>query len=147
MGGAAAQHPPEAFNDVELGAIARQSIQTQMRIGRQNLLHSCPTMPGRIIDRDDDLDRGAGRIRPGNIPEMHGKSRLEPLLFTAPGLCLAVGGLVEQARRQLSRHQIERGKTVDEVLVIPCPHQGPLALHPQRRAQRRHQRKPRFVLA
>jgi hypothetical protein len=116
-------------------------------MGRSDLLHPCPTMPGRIIDRDDDLGIGTGRIRPGNIPEMHGKGRLEPLLFTAPGLRLAVGGLVEQARRQLPRHQIECCKTVDEVLVIPCPHQGPLALHPQRRAQRRHQRKPCFVLA
>jgi hypothetical protein len=87
-------------------------------------------MPGSIIDRDDDLGIGAGRICPCNIPEMHGKGRVEPLLFTAPGLRLAVGWLVEQARRQLPRHEIKRCKTVDEVLVIPCPHQGPLALHP-----------------
>jgi hypothetical protein len=147
MGSAAAQHPPKAFNDVELGAIARQSIQAQMRIGRPNLLYPCPTMPGRILDGDDDLGIEACRVCPGNIPQMHGKGRLEPLLFTPPGLRLAVGGLVKQARRSLPRHQIERGKTVDEVLVIPCPHQGPLALHPQGRAQRRHQRKPCFVLA
>ena len=88
-------------------------------------------MPGRIIDRDDDLSISAGRIRPGNISEMHGKGRLEPLLFTAPGLRLAVGWLVEQTRRQLPRHQIERCQTVDEVLVIPCPYQGSLALYPQ----------------
>jgi len=104
-------------------------------------------MPGSIIDRDHNLGIGAGRIRPGNILEMSSKGRLQPLLFTAPGLRLAVGWLLQQARRQLARHEIERGKTVDEVLVIPCAHQGPLALHPQCRAQRRHQRKTRFVLA
>ena len=104
-------------------------------------------MPRSIIDRDDNLGIGAGRIRPGNIPEMHDKGRLEPLLFTAPGLRFAMGRLVEQARRQLPCHQIERGKTVDELLVIPSPDQGPLALHPQRRAQRWHERQPRFVLA
>ena len=147
MSGAAAQHPPEAFNDVKLRAIARQAIQAQMRMGRQHLIQPCPTMPGGIIDRDDHLGIGASRIGPCNIPEMPGKGRLEPLLFTAPGLRFAMGRLVEQARRQLPCHQIERGKTVDELLVIPSPDQGPLALHPQRRAQRWHERKPRFVLA
>jgi hypothetical protein len=122
MGGTAAQHPPEAFNDVELGAITRQSIQAQMRMGRSDLIHPCPTMPGSMIDRDDDLGIGGGRIRPCNLPEMHGKGRLEPRLFPVPSLRLAGGWLVEQARRQLPRHQMERGTTGDEVFVIPCPH-------------------------
>lgn len=95
-------------------------------------------MPGRIIDRNDDLSVDTSRIRAGNISEMPDKGRLEPLLFTPPGLRLAMGGLVEQSGRQLPRHQMERGKTVDEVLIIPGPYQGPLALHSQGRAQRRH---------
>src|SRR5919204_3113375 len=104
-------------------------------------------MPGRIIDGDDDLGRGTGRIRPGNISEMPDKGRLEPLLFTVPSLHLAVGGLIEQTRRQLPCHEIEGRKTVDKVLVIPGPDQRPVPLHPQGGAQRRHEGKPRFVLA
>ena len=66
-----------------------------------------------------------------DVPEMHDKGCWQPLLLTVTSLGLAVRGVVKQARRALSRHQIERGTTGDEVLVIPAPHQGPLALDPQ----------------
>lgn len=99
MGSAAAQHPPEAFNDVELWTITRQPIQAQVRMDRQDLIHTCAAMPGGIVNRDDDLGVHVRRIRPRNIPEMHGKGRLQSLLFTAAGLRLTVGWLVEQARR------------------------------------------------
>ena len=104
-------------------------------------------MPGGIIDRDHDLGLGAGRIRPSDISEMYGKGRLEPLLFTVPGLHLAVRGLVEQPRCPLPRHQIERRKTVDEVLVIPGAHHRAMALDSQGGMERRDQRKTRLVLA
>jgi hypothetical protein len=42
---------------------------------------------------------------------------------------------------------MQRGKTIDEVLVIPGAHQGPVPLHPQRGTPRGHQRKTRGVLA
>jgi hypothetical protein len=70
-----------------------------MWMGRQNLIHPCAAMPGSISNRDDDLGVHMRWIRTGNIPQMHGKGRLQPLLFTAASLGFAVGWLVEQARR------------------------------------------------
>ena len=55
MGGTATEHPPKAFNDVELGAITRQPIEAEMGMGRQDLLHARAAMPRGLIDRDDDL--------------------------------------------------------------------------------------------
>ena len=56
MGGTATEHPPKAFNDVELGAITRQPIEAEMGMGRQDLLHARAAMPRGLIDRGDDLD-------------------------------------------------------------------------------------------
>src|SRR5262245_61137181 len=103
-------------------------------------------MPGGVINGDDHLGSDACRIGAGNIPEMPDKGCLESLLFTASRLRLAMGGLVEQPGRQLSRHQIERGKTVDQVLIIPGPYQRPMALHPQGNMEGRYERKPRLIL-
>jgi hypothetical protein len=147
MRGAAAQHPPEAFNDVEVGARARQAIPAQMRMGCHNRIPPCPTMPGRMIDRDDDLGIGAGRRSPCNLPERPGKGRLEPRLFTAPGLRLTVGWLLVQPRRPLPCHAMEGRTTIPLRLLIPGPYQrsGPFA--PQGGAQRRYEGKTRRLLA
>ena len=118
-----------------------------MAMGRSDLIHPWPTRPRGVIDCDHALGIGAGRVRPSDLSEMHGKGRLEPRLFPGPGLHLAVSGLVEQPRRQLPCHQIERCQTVDEVLVIPASHQRAMALDPQGGMERRDQRKTRFVLA
>jgi putative transposase len=70
---------------------------------------------------------------------MHNKSRLQPLLFAVTSARLAVGGLFQQTRRQLARHQIECRKTIDLLLIIPCPDQRTMPLHAQGGAQRRYQ--------
>ena len=56
---------------------------------------------------------------------------------TRPGRRL--GATVQQARRQLARHDVERRKAIDEGFLIPRPHHRALAFDAQRGAQRRHQ--------
>src|SRR5262249_21389789 len=84
---------------------------------------------------------------PGHIPERHGQGRWEPRLFPVPGLRRAAAWWVAPPRCQPSRHPLERRDTVDEVLGIPCPHQGPRALPPQGDMSRRHEGKTRLLLA
>jgi hypothetical protein len=92
-----------------------------MGMGRSHVLHQCALMPGRMIDRDDDLGILTGRIGAGDIPEVRRKRHLQALLFTLACLGFAAGWLLQQARRQLPRRHIERGKTLDLLLVIPRP--------------------------
>jgi hypothetical protein len=88
-------------------------------------------MPGGIINRDDDLGILPGRIGAGDIPEVRRKRHLQALLFALTSLRFAARRLLQQVRRQLPRHHIERRKTIDEVLVIPRADGGAMALHPQ----------------
>lgn len=88
-------------------------------------------MPGCIINRDDDLGILPGRIGAGDIPEVRRKRHLQALLFALTSLRFAARRLLQQVRRQLPRHHIERRKTIDEVLVIPRADGGAMALHPQ----------------
>lgn len=90
-------------------------------------------MPGRIIDRDDDLGIRTGRIDARNLPEMRGKCHLQALLLALTRLGSAACGLLEQASRELPRDHIERRHTVHLILVIPGADGGTMALHPQRR--------------
>jgi len=89
-------------------------------------------MPGRIIDRDDDLGIYTRRISASNIPQVRGKRHLQALLFVLTSFRFAARWLLQQAGRQLPRHDIERGQTIDLVLVIPCADGGAMALHAQR---------------
>ena len=95
-------------------------------------------MPGRMINRDDDLERLPGRIGAGDIPEMCRKRHWQALLFAQTRLGFAARWLLQQAGGQLPRHHIERGKTVALVLVIPRADGGPIALDAQRGPYRRH---------
>ena len=130
--GPAAQHPPEALNDIELRALTRQPFHPQLRICRYPLLHQGPPMPGRIIKRDDNLGILTGRIGPGAIPEMRRKRHVQALLFAQTRLGFAARRRLQPAGGQLPRHHIERSKTIDLVLVIPCADGGAMALHAQR---------------
>jgi hypothetical protein len=145
--GPAAQHPPEALNDIELWTLTRQPLHPQMGMGRSHLLHPCAAMPGRIIDRDDDLGIRTDRIGARNIPEVRCKRHVQALLFALACLGLAACRLLEQAGRELPRDHIERRHTIDLVLVIPRADGGAMALHPQRGPSRGHQGKAGFVLA
>src|SRR5215813_1689041 len=78
---------------------------------------------------------------------MGDKGRLPPLLFPVAGLGFAARRLLEQTRRQLARHEMQRGRTIDLILVVPDAHGGAIPLHAERRVSRWHQRKTRFVLA
>jgi hypothetical protein len=60
---------------------------------------------------------------------------------------LAARRLLQQAGRQWPGHHMERRQTLHLILVIPCPHGGAIALHPQRGPSRRHQGKAGFGLA
>lgn len=89
-------------------------------------------MPGRIIDRDDDLGICTGRIGARDISEVRRKCYLQALWFALTRLRFAACWLLQEARRQLPRHHVERGHTIDLVLVIPRADGGTMALHPQR---------------
>ena len=104
-------------------------------------------MPGRIINRDDDLGILTGRINAGDIPQVRRKRSLQALLFALTRLRFAARRLLQQVRRQLPRHHIERRKTIDLVLVIPCADGGAIALHAQRGPSRWYQGKAGLVLA
>jgi hypothetical protein len=144
--GPTAQYAPEALNDIELRAITRQPFHPQMRMCGSHLLHQGPSMPGRMINRDDDCGILTGRIGVGDIPEVRCKRYVQALLFALPSLRFAARWLLEQVGRQASRHDIERGKTIDLVLVIPRADGGAMALDPQRGPSRRHQGKAGLVL-
>jgi len=128
----AAQHPPEALNDIELWTITRQPLHPQMRMGRSHLFHQGPSMPGGIINRDNDCGILTRRIGTSDVPEVRRKRHLQALLFALARLHFAARRLLQQAGGQLSGHHIERRHTIHLILVIPCPHGGAIALHPQR---------------
>jgi hypothetical protein len=130
--GPAAQDPPETLNYIELWTITRQPLHPQMGMSRSHLLHQCAAMPGRILDRDNDLGIGTRRISARHSPQVRCKHHLQALLFALARLGFAACGLLQQVRRQLPRHHIERRTTIDEVLVIPRADGGAMALHPQR---------------
>jgi len=117
---------------MQLRAITRQPFHPQLRIGRSHLLHQGPPMPGGISNRDDDLGRLPGRISPGDIPEVGRKRHVQALLFAQTRLDFPARWLLQQAGGQLPRHDIEGGKTIDLVLVIPRAHGGTIALDAQR---------------
>ena len=132
MRGPAAQHPPEALNNIELRTITRQPFHPQMRMGRSHLFHQGPTMPGRIINRDDDFGILTRRIGAGNIPEVRRKRHLQALLFALTRLHFAARRLLQQPSGQLPRHHIECRHTIDLVLIIPRADGGAMPLHAQR---------------
>jgi hypothetical protein len=117
VGGPTAQHPPEALNHVELGTLTRQPVQAQVRIGRQDLLHARPAMPRGVINGDHDLGKRPGWIHASRGPEMGDKGGLEPLLFAVLGLGCAVCWLLQQAGGQLASHEVQRRKTIDQILI------------------------------
>jgi hypothetical protein len=111
------------------------------------MLHQCTPMPGCLIHRDDHLGIRTGRRGARHIPEVRCKRHVQALLCALARLGFAARGLLEQARRQLPRHPMERRHTLDLVLVIPRADGGAMPLHPARGPSRRHQGKAGFVLA
>jgi hypothetical protein len=145
--GPAPPPPPEPLHDIELRTITRQPISVQMGRGRSHVLHTHPTMPRGMIDGEDDVGGDTSRRHVRDILERRHKGRLQPLLFASSPFGFAPCGLLESSRRYLPRHQSERGTTVPLLLVLPGPPQRTMSLAPQGRAQRRHERQARFLLA
>ena len=145
--GPAAQHPPEALNDIALRTITRPPFHPQLWIGRAHGRHQGPTMPGRLINRADNLGLLPGRRDAGDIPQGRRKRPWQALLLARTRLRFAARRLLQPVRRHLPRHHMERRKTIDEVLGIPRTDGGAMALHPQGGPACRHQRKAGCVLA
>jgi hypothetical protein len=141
-----AQHSPEALNDSARRTLTRPPLHAQLGIGRSHVLHQGPTMPGRSIDRDDDRGIGTGRRGARAISEGRRKCYVPALWFALTRLRWAACWLLQEARRQLPRHRVERGHTIDLVLVLPRTDGGTMALHPQRSPSGRHQGKAGCVL-
>ena len=111
------------------------------------MLHPCAAMPGSMIDRENDRGRCPRRISARHIPPVRGPHPWQALLWALARPGFAACGVLQQVRRPLPRHHMERRKTSDEVLVIPRADGGALALHPQRGPSGRPQRQAGFVLA
>ena len=88
-------------------------------------------MPGRIIDRDDNLAIPTGRIDASDIPQVGRKRHLQALLFALARPRFAARWLLQPAGRQLPRHHVERCHTIDLGFVIPGADGGTMALHAQ----------------
>src|SRR5262249_49968661 len=104
-------------------------------------------MPGRIIEREDDGFPERSRIGPGEVTQVSSKSGLQPGRLGRPGAPRGLGGTLQQACGELAGHHGHAGKTIDELLVVPGPDYGAMALDPQGGSQRGHERKARFILA
>ena len=89
-------------------------------------------MPRGVINREDDRLAQGGRISTCEVGQMSRKGVLEPDGFRQSALAFSLGRTLHQASRQLPGHHIERRKTIDLVLVIPCADGGAIALHAQR---------------
>jgi hypothetical protein len=144
--GPAAQHPPEARNDMQLRTITRPPLQPQLRLCRSPLGHQGPPMPGRSITRDEARGKRPGRRGPGDLPEV-GRTRHWPArLWAQPRLDCAARGLLQQAGGPLPRHHLEGGTTLDLVLVLPRAAGAAMALDAPRGPSRGHQGKAGRVL-
>ena len=130
------QHPPEPLNKIALRAVTGQTIQLQLGMRREHLCDPCGLLPGRVIDRAQHGGAQCGRLRPCQIPSMPRKGLLQPCGLRESGLAAGLGGPVDQAGRQLSRHHLHRRKAIDQIFVVPGPHDRPRAVDAERGVER-----------
>jgi hypothetical protein len=140
VGGATAPHAPEALNDMQLRARAREPLPAQLRRGRSDRLHPRSTRPRGMVNRAADLGRRGRWRQAGASLERGGQGAWQPRRLAGARREGAAGGRLQQAGGPWAGHQLERGHTIDLLLVLPRPPQGPVALHAQGGGERRPQR-------
>lgn len=76
MSSSAAQDPPQALNEIELGAVTRQPIQLELRMSGEHGRQVLGLMPRGIINAQNYRFAQRGGIGPRDVPEMGEESLL-----------------------------------------------------------------------
>jgi hypothetical protein len=137
---AASQDLPEALNHLELGAVARQPIQLQVREAFEPRGDQGPLVPGGVVDHQDHAWRSGLGISSCNIPQVLDERRLQGALGRRGPLAL------HDSRAQMASHQIQRAKDIGPVMAIQIADHRPMPFKPQGRPQRRNHREARLIL-
>ncbi len=117
---ASAQDLPEALNHLELGAVARQPVQLQMREAFEPYGDHGSFVPGGVVDHQDHTripGRGIGSCK---IPQMPDERRLQGALGRRGPLAL------HDPRAQMASHQIQRAKDIGPVMAIQVADHRPM---------------------
>ena len=81
VGGAAPEYLPEPLDHLQLGTVAGQWIEFQMRAGRQDCSDSGSAVPGRFVDHDHHPGLLRSGIGSSDVPQVAGKRFLYIALF------------------------------------------------------------------
>ena len=147
MGRAAAQHFPQAFDDLQLRTVTGQPIPLQMGPRLEHAGDDGSLMPGGVVNDEHDSGVLRGRIDAGDIAQVARKRLLHaPSPRGADVLRPRGPALVHDTRGQLAGHQVQRAEDVDQIVTIQGAYHGPVPFEPQRRPHSRDHRKPRFIL-
>ena len=103
-----------------------------MWMGGKHLGNAGGLMPGSIVYRNEHGLAQRGGIGPRDVPQVGREGVLQPYRLRASPAALGRRALY-LARRQPPRHDLERRRTIDQIFVVPCPDDGPVAFDAQRR--------------
>jgi hypothetical protein len=145
--GPAPQHVPEALNDLQRWAGARQAVQPELWQLVEHLGDQATVMPGRIVDDEYDVGVAFGGIRSADIPQMPCKPGLQVALpgghLQPPAWSAAT---LYQARGQAAGDHIKGPEDVDQIMTIQVAHDGAMPLEPQGCPQRGEHRETCLIL-
>ena len=142
VGGASPEHLPEPLDHLQLGTIAGEGVQLQMREGPQHCGDYGASVPGGFVDHDHDAGILRSRVGPCDVAHMASKRLLHIALRRPPRRA----GALYNAGRQASRHQVQGTEDVEHVVTIQIAHHGAMPFNAQGSPERRHHRKARLIL-
>ena len=143
VSGASPEHLPEPLDHLQLGTIAGEWGQLQMREGRKYSCDAGAPVPGGFVDHDHDagiLPRGIG---PCDVVQMARKRLLHRALRRPPRRA----GALYNVGRQASRDQVQGTEDVEHVVTIQIAHHRAMPFDTQRGPECRNHGKARLVLA
>ena len=142
VSGASPEHLPEPLDHLQLGTIAGEWVQLQMREGPKHCCDYGASVPGGFVDHDHDAGILRSGVGPCDVAQMASK-RLLPRALRRPS---RPAGALYKAGRQASRHQVQGPEDVEHVVTIQIAHHGAMPLNAQGSPERRHHRKARLIL-
>ena len=145
--GPAPPHLLAALNDLQLRAVAGQSVQPELWQLVEHLGDQATVMPGRIVDDEYDVGVACGGIRPADIPQIPCKRGLHVALPGGPLHPPAwSAATLHQARGQAAGDQSKGPEDVDQIMTIQVADDGAMPLEPQGGPQRGDHRATRLIL-